>query len=123
MSLAGSANSLRMRPDCGRTCKELTDPARQGARSIVETEGGDEHVAGDLDPADRLHLLLALLLLPQQFALAGDVAAVALGEDVLAPRPDGLTGDHLATDGGLDRHIEHLARDQLLQLLGHLAPV
>ena len=40
-------------------------------------------VAGHLDPADRLHLLLAFLLLLEQLALAGDVAAVALGSTSL----------------------------------------
>ena len=71
---------------------------------------------GHLHPADHLHPLLAFLLLLQQLALPGDVTAVALGEHVLADRPDGLPGDHPAADGGLDRHLELLARDQLAQL-------
>jgi hypothetical protein len=43
-----------------------------------------------LDAADHLHALLALLLLLEQLALAGDVTAVALGEHVLADRADVL---------------------------------
>src|SRR5215204_2466940 len=91
--------------------------------SVVEPEGADEGLLGHLDPADRLHPLLALLLAFQQLALAGDVAAVALGEDVLALGLDGLAGDDPAADGGLDGHVEELPGDQLAQLLGHAAPV
>ena len=72
-----------------------------------------------LDPADHLHSLLALLLLLQQLALAGDVTAVALGEDVLAHRPDVLAGDHARPDRRLDRHLELLPRNQLPQLGRH----
>src|SRR3712207_7569041 len=49
-------------------------------------ERRDEGFLGDLDPPHHLHPLLALLLLLEQLALAGDVAAVALGEHVLADR-------------------------------------
>src|SRR5699024_7381252 len=41
---------------------------------------GDERLLRNLDPADHLHALLALLLLLEQFALAADVSSVALGE-------------------------------------------
>src|SRR3954466_11200731 len=91
--------------------------------SVVELEGGDEDVARNLDASDRLHLLLALLLLLEELALAGDVAAVALGEHVLALRLHRLPGDDLPADRGLDRHVEHLARDEHLQLLGHALAV
>src|SRR3982074_3925053 len=64
-----------------------------------------------------LHSLLAFLLLLQQLALAGHVAAITLGEDVLSLRRDRLAGDHLTADGGLDRHFIELARDDRLQLL------
>ena len=87
-------------------------------RSARGGERGDERLLGDLDAADHLHPLLALLLLLQQLALAGDVAAVALGEHVLADRADGLAGDDPGADRGLDRHLELLARDQLLELAG-----
>src|SRR5664279_118546 len=50
----------------------------------------------NIHPANRLHALLALLLLFQKFAFAGNVPAVALGGDVLAHGADGLTGDDLA---------------------------
>src|ERR1035438_5777035 len=49
----------------------------------------------------------------QQFALAADVAAVALGDDVLAQRRNGLAGHDLVADSGLQRHLEHLSGNQL----------
>ena len=69
----------------------------------------------------RFMRVFALLLLLQQLALAGDVAAVALGEHVLAHRPHRLAGDDPAADRRLDRHLEQLARDQRAQLL-HQGP-
>ena len=49
---------------------------------------------------------------------AGDVAAVAFGDDVFAHRFDGFAGDDLVADGGLDGDFEHLARDQFLHFGG-----
>jgi len=46
----------------------------------------------------------------EEFALARDVTAVTLGEDVFST---GLTVSRLidaSTDRSLDRHVEHLAR-------------
>src|SRR6476661_11274766 len=79
----------------------------------------DERLGRDLDAADVLHPLLAGLLLLEQLALAADVAAVALGEDVLADRPDVLAGDDARADGGLDGHLVLLPRDELLELGRH----
>ena len=88
---------------------------------FVELEDGQESLGRDLDRAELAHFLLAFLLLLQQLLLAGDVAAVALGQHVLAHGPDRLSGDDLAADGRLDGHLEELARDVLLQLLAELA--
>jgi hypothetical protein len=67
---------------------------------------------------------LPFLLLLEQLAFAGDVAAVALGGDVLALGLDRLAGDDLAADRRLDRHVEHLARDQVSLSFSHMrAPV
>src|ERR1700677_3066916 len=90
---------------------------------VTQAQRRDEGLLGHLDPADVLHLLLALFLLLEQLALAGDVAAVALGQHVLALGLDRLAGHDAPADGGLDRDVEHLARNELPQLLGHLAPV
>src|SRR5258708_27320391 len=82
-------------------------------------QSGDEGFLRDFHPADRLHPLLALLLPLQQLALAADVTAIALGEDVLAQRPDVLAGDDARAAGRLHRHLEPLARDELLEPGGH----
>src|SRR5262245_58727994 len=66
--------------------------------SVPETQHGHERFLRDLDAAEALHSALALGLLLQQLALPGNVAAVALRQDVLAHRPDRLAGDDLAAD-------------------------
>lgn len=54
--------------------------------SIVEVEDGHEGLLRHTHLADGLHALLALCLLVEELLLARDIAAVALGGDVL---PDG----------------------------------
>src|SRR5688572_886293 len=88
---------------------------------LIELQDGEECLLGNLHAADLLHPLLPLLLLLEELALARDVAAVALGDHVLAHRLDGLAGDDLRADRGLDRHLELLARDLLPQALGEHA--
>ncbi len=77
----------------------------------------------DVDPADRLHLLLSLFLLLEQLVLTSDVTAVELGGHVLTVRLDRLASDEAAADSSLDRHVELLARNELFELLGHLLAV
>src|SRR5580704_16143758 len=76
-------------------------PDRSAAllRALLGRQGRDEGLLRHLDPADDLHPALAFLLPLQQLALAGDVAAVALGEHVLAHRADVLPRDHPRADG------------------------
>ena len=69
-----------------------------------------------IDAADAAHLLFALFLLFQQLLLPRDIAAVALGQNVLAERFDRFTGDDLAADGRLHRDFKQLAGDVVLQL-------
>src|SRR5919202_2810969 len=80
-----------------------------------------EGLLRDLHRAHLLHPLLSLLLLLEELPLAGDVAAVALGEHVLAQRLHGSARDHLGADRRLNHHLEELTRNQLLELVGHLA--
>src|SRR5712691_12712916 len=61
----------------------------------------EERFLRDFHFADALHALLACLLLLEQLALARDVAAVALGEHVLAQRLHRFAGDDAAADGRL----------------------
>ena len=117
---AGSRTALRA---SGKWEGELS--ALQGRRSRpspprpVHLQRRDEGFLRDLHLAELAHPLLALFLLVEELALAGDVAAIAFGGDVLAQGRDGFAGDDLAADGGLDRDLEHMARDQVLQLLAH----
>src|SRR5438477_986680 len=82
----------------------------------VDPQHGQECLLRNVHLPHALHALLAFLLLLEQLALARDVAAVALGDHVLPQGLDGLAGDDPAADGGLDRHLEHLARDELAHL-------
>src|SRR6476620_4103602 len=106
-------------PPCTAACVTPTGRLLLGLVPRVAGQRGDERLRRDLHGADVLHPLLAGLLLLEQLALAADVTAVALGEDVLADRADRLAGDHARADRGLDRHLELLARDQVLELAGH----
>src|SRR5437763_10142956 len=102
---------------------KLASMAGTLAALLVQAQGGDERFLGDLHPADVLHPALALFLALEEFALAADVAAIALGEDVLALGLHRLPGDDAAADGRLDGHVEQLAGNQLAQAGRHLAPV
>src|SRR5439155_6961966 len=93
------------------------------ARRLVDLEESEKGLLGDVHPPDLLHPLLPFLLLLEKLALARDVAAVALRKDVLAHGRDVLTGDDLAADRRLDRHLEQLPRDHLPQLLSQGAPL
>src|SRR6188474_983920 len=90
--------------------------------ALVHAEHREERFLRDLHRPDPLHPLLSLFLLLEQLPLPGDIATVALGKDVLAHRSDGFTGDDVTADRRLDRDLEHLARDQLLEALGQIAP-
>src|ERR1700682_2118379 len=93
------------------------------AGSSVKAQHRHERLLRDLHVADALHPSLAHLLLPQKLALARDVAAVALGDDVLAEGGDTLAGNDLAPDRGLDGDLEHLPWDEGLELLRQPPPL
>src|SRR4051812_18864353 len=93
--------------------RELCLPARK--RLFVEAPGRVECILGGIDRADIVHALFALFLALQELSLPADVAPVALGQHVLALGLHGLPGDDAPADGGLDRDVEHLSRDQLAQ--------
>src|ERR1700691_4912181 len=88
----------------------------------VHFKGGDKGFLRDFNLAELAHLLLALLLLVEELALARDVAAIAFGRHVLAQRLDRFARNHFAADGSLHRNLEQVPRDEVLQLLAHAAP-
>src|SRR5688572_30809604 len=105
--------TVRIRAKSSFTKESLGVRAWRGLLA-VGLQDGQEGLLRDLDLAELLHALLALLLLLEELLLTGGVAAVALGQHVLAHRLDGRAGDDLRAHRGLDRHVEHLPRDQVL---------
>ena len=82
---------------------------------VTQLEHRHKRLGRDLHRAQLAHSLFALLLLFQQLLLTRDVTAVALGKHVLAHCLDRLTCNDLGTDRGLDRDLEQLTRDVLLE--------
>src|SRR5215204_3075625 len=85
---------------------------------LSDAQRGQEGLLRYLYAAYLFHAALALLLLFEELAFAGYVAAVAFGRDVLAVGADSLAGDHTLAHGGLHGYFELLAWDQLFELLG-----
>ena len=75
----------------------------------------------NFDLAEFAHLFLTRLLLVEQLALTRNIAAVALGNHVLAHRSDRLARDDLRSDSRLHRNLEQMRLDQLFQLFAHRA--
>jgi hypothetical protein len=88
---------------------------------LPHPQRGDEGFLGNAYIPILPHPRLALLLLVQQLLLARNVAAIAFRRHVLAHRRDGLAGDYLAADRGLDGDFEQVAGDQVFQALAHAA--
>src|SRR5262245_32036600 len=82
-----------------------------------QIQHGEKSFLRNIDLADALHAALSFFLLFQQLALARDVTAVALCDNVLADGRNILAGDDPASDRGLDGYFEHLSRDELPHLL------
>src|SRR5271154_4983412 len=80
---------------------------------LADLQHCQESFLGDVDAADAFHAAFAFFLLLQQFAFAADVAAVALGYNVLANGVDGFASDDLGADRGLNCYFKHLPGNQL----------
>ena len=89
---------------------------------LPNAQDRQESFLGDFNIPDHLHALLAALLLFQQLLLAGDIAAIALGQHVLAHGFDIGARDHPPGGISLDGHDEQLARDELFELGDHRLP-
>src|SRR5579883_3358899 len=94
-------------------------PTLQLENSAVHFQRRDKGFLRDLDLAELPHLLLACLLLFQELALAGHVAAIAFRGHILAQGAHGLAGNDLPADRGLNRNLEHVLRNEFLQLFDH----
>ena len=70
----------------------------------------------------RFMRFFAFFLFFEEFAFAGNVSAVAFGEDVFADGGDGFAGDYAAADGGLNGDFEHLAGNQFSQAVTRSRP-
>ena len=99
----------------------ITDRCKEHIHLSVEFEDGEEGFLWYFDVTDLFHALLASFLFLQQFALAAHVAAVTLGEDILAYLLDRLAGDDLRTDSRLNGDVELLTGQELFEFLAHAA--
>src|SRR5882762_9534180 len=84
-------------------------------------QNGEEGFLRNVHLADALHAALAFFLFFEEFAFARNVAAVALGENVLANRGHRFARDHAAANRGLNRHLKHLPRNQFAQARHQIA--
>src|SRR5262249_14315795 len=101
-------------------CDEALSACRAVKRLVgVHLQRGDEGFLRDLHLSELAHPLLSFLLLVEELALTGDVAAVAFRGDVFAQRTDRLARNHLAADRRLDRNLEEVARNEVLEFLAH----
>src|SRR5882762_8122968 len=85
-------------------------------------QNGEEGFLRNVHLADALHAALAFFLFFEEFAFARNVAAVALGENVLANRRDRFARNDTAANRGLDRHFKHLPRNEFSQARDQIAP-
>src|SRR5581483_5293367 len=81
----------------------------------------EERLLRNLYRTDLPHPFLSLLLLFQQLTLTADVTAITFRGHVLTQCADGLAGNDLGADSGLDGDLELLTRQQLLELFTKLA--
>src|SRR6266403_4686053 len=91
-------------------------------RGRCNFENGKERFLGNIHLADALHAALAFFLFFEEFAFAGNVAAVALGEHVFADGRDSFACNDAAANRGLDRHFKHLPWNELAQARYQIAP-
>src|SRR5690606_40670740 len=82
--------------------------------SVVRLQHRQEGFLGNFYVAHLLHALFAGFLLFEEFFLAGHIAAVALGDHILAQCLDRGAGDHMAANR-LEEHTSELqSRENLV---------
>src|SRR3954470_10717533 len=110
--------------DQRRRENDVAEKARldnERSRHSVDLQHREKRLLRNLHRSHLLHALLSLLLLLEELALARDVAAVALGKNILAERLDAGARDDFGSDRRLNRNLEELARNEVLELVGDLA--
>src|ERR1700722_13887088 len=90
--------------------------------ALAHLQHSQESFLRNVHAPNPLHPLLAFLLFLQQLTLTGNVAAVALGDDILADRRNRLARNDLRSNRRLYRHFKHLPRDQLSHLAHQQPP-
>ena len=87
---------------------------------VAKLEHRHKCLGRHLDATKLTHLLLTFLLLFKQLLLTGNVTAVALCKNVLAECLYGLAGDDTRSDSRLDRDLEELTRNVILESFRNL---
>ena len=90
-------------------------------RVVAQFEHSHKRFGRYLYRTETAHFLFAFFLLFKQLLFARDVAAVALGENILAHCLYRLARDYARAYRSLYRYLEKLTRDVVLQPLGYLA--
>src|SRR3990172_10055987 len=111
-------------PSHGRTrVAHLTYPMEVAVprSSLLHLKDREKRLLRNFHGSHLLHAFLSRLLLLQELPLARHVPAVALRQNVLAQRLDGLPRNDMRADRRLNRHIEHLARYDLAHLEHEIA--
>jgi len=85
--------------------------------SLLHFKEQEKRFLWDFYRADHLHLFLAFGLLFEQFALAGDIAAVAFCQDIFSERDDVFAGDDFTADSRLQGNFKVLAGNQFTQAM------
>src|ERR1700730_13265731 len=112
---------MRVSPTARPGTFAITLSACSRQRLYINLEGRDKRLLWNFHFSELAHALFAFLLLFQKLALSRHVPAVAFRGHVLAKRAHRLACNDPAADRGLDRHLEHVGRDELLELFDHRA--
>ena len=85
---------------------------------FVGFEDLHKHFGRDFYSADLAHAFFTLFLFFEEFFLAGDIAAIALGEHVLSDRFHRLAGNDLPADRRLNGDLKELSGNGVFQVFG-----
>ena len=84
---------------------------------LADFENRQKCLLRNFHVANLFHTFLTFFLLVEQFALTGDVAAVAFGGNVFAEGFDGASRYDFGAYGGLDGYVELMSWYQVFEFL------